>query len=321
MSASASGDVLVSVVLPYLRAEQTLDRALRSVLSQTLRNLEVIAVSDGSTDDSQRIVAEHERRDPRVRSLVLPTNVGPAAARNRGIDHAVGQWIAVLDADDWFADDRLERLLAAAGDASLVVDNLMGVDPADGTLIGKVFPTMPRTLSFEQIVAPYAEGSQYNFGYLKPMFRKSFLDRHGLRYDEGLRTAEDLVLLLECSAEAESIRAIGEAGYFYSLQQSPTKRKLSRTTHSVPNDREVIRALDRVKAERASVLSPEAKAALQQRKKFLEQIADVSSFRHAFLRGRFAYATWFLFASPRVRAYLLNKLQRRVFRLFGNEST
>ena len=204
----------------------------------------------------------------------------------------------------------------AAGDASLVVDNLMGVDPADGTLTGKVFPTMPRTLSFEQIVAPFAEGSRYNFGYLKPMFRRSFLDRHGLRYDESLRTAEDLVLLLECSAEADCIRAIGDATYYY----RPTKRKISTTTHSAPNDREVIRALDRLEAEHAPDLSLEAKAALRQRKRFLEQIADVSSFRHAFLRGRFAYATWFLFASPRVRAYVLNKLQRRVLRLFRSES-
>ncbi len=303
---------LVSVVVPYLRAGATIARALDSVLGQTLVALEVVAVGDGSTDGSDAIVRTHARRDARIRMLSFPDNHGPSFARNRGIEAARGTWIAVLDADDRFDADRLRSMVDAAGSAAVVVDNLVGVDPLDGSPTGPLFPTLPAALSVEDIVAHTAPHSTYNFGYLKPLFRRAFLADHALRYDEGLRTAEDLLLLTECAIVGGPIPAIDRGGYFYNLQFSPRTRQVSRTSHSLPVDRQVAAAFDDLLARRADALTPSQRGAIEGRRDRLRRDADVSNFRHAMKTGHYLQAASLLATSARVRGYLSRTVANRV---------
>ncbi len=108
----------VSVVIPVWNTEQYLPACLDSVLNQTLRDLEVIAVNDGSTDGSARILADYAARDGRVRvltqenrGLTAARNAGAAAARNAGAAAARGEWIGFVDSDDTIQPDMFERLL------------------------------------------------------------------------------------------------------------------------------------------------------------------------------------------------------------------
>ncbi|MBV9526816.1 glycosyltransferase family A protein [Sphingomonas sp.] len=105
-------DDLVSVIIPAFNAAETLDETLRSARGQTHRNLEIIVVDDGSTDDTARIAGAHEASDPRVR-LIRQQNKGLPATRNVGIDASQGAYIAPLDADDLWSADKTERQLAA----------------------------------------------------------------------------------------------------------------------------------------------------------------------------------------------------------------
>lgn len=101
---------LASVIIPAYNAERFLHAAVESVLAQTHQNLEVFIVDDGSTDGTARIAAEFARRDPRVRVLTQ-ANAGVGAARNRGIAEAHGEFIAPLDADDfWFPEKLAEQI-------------------------------------------------------------------------------------------------------------------------------------------------------------------------------------------------------------------
>jgi glycosyltransferase involved in cell wall biosynthesis len=102
---------LVSVVIPAYNAAQYLAETLRSVLTQSYRQLEVIVVDDGSTDGTATIVQQFVAQDSRVR-LVSQANAGVAAARNRGIAHVRGTLIAPLDADDVWHGDNLQRQVA-----------------------------------------------------------------------------------------------------------------------------------------------------------------------------------------------------------------
>jgi glycosyltransferase involved in cell wall biosynthesis len=299
---------LVSVVMPYLRAEATIGRAIDSVLSQTVADVELIAIGDGSTDGSADVVASCAARDARVRPLRLHRNHGPAYARNRAIEAARGAWIAVLDADDWFAPDRLRTLLDAAGDAAVVVDNLMGVDPVDGAATGPVYPSLPPTLTAAALVADAVPGARYNYGYLKPMVQKRFLVGNGLRYDETLRTAEDLLFLLECCVAGATVRTVDRPGYHYRLQVSPTTRRLSATTHSEPTDRAVADALHALSTRHAGRIDAETRDAIAARCAVLHRIADVSTFRHAVFNRRFVDALGLAFRSAQVRGYLWKKL-------------
>ena len=93
----------LSVIIPVYNNEATLARALDSVLSQSYPAHEIIVVDDGSTDGSDEVVSSYGNR---IRSLYQP-NGGVSAARNHGARTATGDWLAFLDADDWYYPDRL----------------------------------------------------------------------------------------------------------------------------------------------------------------------------------------------------------------------
>ena len=102
-----SGDPLVSVVVPCFNAARTLLRTLQSAQQQTYRNLEIVIIDDGSTDSTYEIATQFAGNDSRTRVLRQP-NRGVAAARNLGIAHAQGEYVAPLDADDLWVPQKVE---------------------------------------------------------------------------------------------------------------------------------------------------------------------------------------------------------------------
>ena len=127
-------DCRVSIVIPLYNSASTLPRAVRSALSQTLQDIEVLIVDDGSRDTSLAECPRIAATDLRVRVIALPANRGKSHAMNRAIAQANGVWIAVLDADDWYEPDRLATLVAAgeAHEVALVADNQHFWDAAAG---------------------------------------------------------------------------------------------------------------------------------------------------------------------------------------------
>jgi glycosyltransferase involved in cell wall biosynthesis len=123
--------VRVSAVVPAYNAARTIARTLESALTQTISDLEVIVVDDGSTDATREIVKGFD--DPRVH-LVSQENAGVASARNTGVAHCRGEWVAFLDADDIWLPNKLQRQLelmaaepgcmASQGSAYFVDDEL-----------------------------------------------------------------------------------------------------------------------------------------------------------------------------------------------------
>jgi len=102
---------LVSVVIPAYNAEATIEHTVASVTAQTYRKLEVIVVDDGSLDRTAALVAKLAERDSRIR-LLRKANAGPAAARNAGLEHARGDFVSPLDADDLWHSTKIEKQLA-----------------------------------------------------------------------------------------------------------------------------------------------------------------------------------------------------------------
>ena len=105
---------VISVVMPVYNAECFLAAAIESVLRQTFRNWELLLVDDASTDNSLRIACEYASKDTRIRVVHNDRNLGVSATRNRGILLARGQWIALLDSDDYWLPDKLNKQLGLA---------------------------------------------------------------------------------------------------------------------------------------------------------------------------------------------------------------
>ena len=99
----------VSVIMPVYNTEKYLERAVQSIIDQTIINWELILVDDGSTDQSSAICEHYSGIDSRIK-FFRQNNRGPSDARNKGIEKATGEYIAFLDSDDWFTLDMLETM-------------------------------------------------------------------------------------------------------------------------------------------------------------------------------------------------------------------
>lgn len=122
---------LVSIIIPAYNAESFIGETLDSVLSQTYRNLEVIVVDDGSSDRTVEVIQRYAARDPRI-VLVQQTNGGVAAARNRGIRQAKGEFVAPVDADDIWVPEALalmvQRFATAPAETGVVYGWSVDID-------------------------------------------------------------------------------------------------------------------------------------------------------------------------------------------------
>ena len=110
----------VSIVIPIYNVEKYLRQCLDSVVNQTLRDIEIICVNDGSKDSSLAIMKEYAERDERVKIIDKP-NSGYGNSMNRGFDMACGEYIGIVESDDYADPEMFERLYATAKENELDV--------------------------------------------------------------------------------------------------------------------------------------------------------------------------------------------------------
>jgi succinoglycan biosynthesis protein ExoO len=214
----------VSVVIPAYNAAEFLARAVRSALDQTYPVSEIIIVDDGSNDDTVKVARALELDDGRIKLIELGTNGGPSKARNAAIANAKSDWIAVLDADDAYLPERLATMLAVTEGADIVADNMLYYDAKKGT-VG--LPGARRTTGSETIdLLTFADARRdhEDFGLFQPMFRRAFLERHGLTYPEDLRHGEDFQLMVEALAKGAVFRLSWVPTYLYTTRHSGWSR-------------------------------------------------------------------------------------------------
>ena len=219
----------VSFVIAAFRAADTIARAIDSALAQEDVEVEVIVVDDASPDETAAIVKA--MTDPRVRLIRLPENRGPGGARNAGLDAARGDWVAILDADDTVRPARLTRMIARARseNAEIAVDNLevLNLDGrrermfADATLEKMPILTLAAFIGSNVLFR-----STYNFGYMKPIFERRFLEQKRLRFRQDIRIGEDYILLASALAEGGRCVVDSSAGYRYHVREGSISRVL-----------------------------------------------------------------------------------------------
>lgn len=204
----------VSVIVPVYNVESYITRCLETLVSQTLEDIEILVVNDGSPDGSQAIVDTFVERYPdKVISLIKP-NGGLSSARNFGLDHARGDYIGFVDGDDFVQPDMYERLYqrAVSTDADMVVCSYKVVDLNTGEEIyfraggkrhyGKSLAEMPSVLL---AVPPYAWNK---------LFAKHLFDESGVRFPEG-KLFEDIPVTYSLMALANKIEKIPVPLYNY----------------------------------------------------------------------------------------------------------
>ena len=128
----------VSVLVAVYNAEKYLSKCLDSLISQTYKNIEIICIDDCSKDSSAKILNKYASSDNRIKILTLAKNSGQANARNEGLKITSGEYITMLDSDDWFADDSIEKAVEAiesVPDADVSVFRLMQCYEETGKIV------------------------------------------------------------------------------------------------------------------------------------------------------------------------------------------
>lgn len=207
----------VSVLIPAYNVADYLDQAVASALSQGV-DVEVIVVDDCSTDDGATAAAIGRlEADPRVRGFRLPVNGGPSAARNKALEEARGEWVAFLDADDWFAPGRLAYLLEVARDsgADAVTDDLFLIRDGESAPWARIYDIAGWKQAEEARILTAADLCRYDW-ILQPMFRAAWLRSSGLRFHSERNWAgEDFEFYMNAMLLGAKWVTARDACYFY----------------------------------------------------------------------------------------------------------
>lgn len=226
----------VSILVPVYNSQHTLKAALDSVRSQSLRELEILVLDDGSTDGSLRVAEAAAQDDDRIRVVATGQNGGKPRAVNHALQQVRGRWVAILDADDTFHPHRLARLIALGEQhgVDMVSDDQNHIDGVTGQIVASAFLGYRFTNPLDKAAFlrlannPHKE---FDLGILKTITRTDFIRRYGLRYNELAGLGEDFYYLMEFFALGGSLWITDEALYNWTLPFSPSTRRWTTTGH------------------------------------------------------------------------------------------
>lgn len=204
---AVSSTPLVSVIIPAYNAQDYVAECVTSVTGQTLENIEILVVDDGSTDGTRAIVQDIADHDNRV-TLLKQANQYAGVARNNGMDHASGEYLYFLDADDFIEPDALEKLTGIAErtgvDIVVARSNSHDADTHEESLIDYTIKDVPTETVLSN--TDYAGTTFQSFiGWpWDKLFRTSFVHEHDLSF-QALRTTNDAFFTFVALAVADSI--------------------------------------------------------------------------------------------------------------------
>jgi glycosyltransferase involved in cell wall biosynthesis len=214
---------LVSVAMPAYNAARSLPWALGSVLAQTYTHWECIVVDDGSSDGSIPVIESFD--DRRIRLIRFPANQGRPAARQAALDAAGGEYLAMLDADDWIYPEKLGRQVAAFQqhpEVGVVGSGMMIVD-VDGRPAGVRATAPSRGIT---VLPPTTGLARPRVAHGTTMVRMSLVRR--VAYDRDLPHTQDTDFLMRVM-RGQSYAVFGDPLYVYTEHSSVTEEKILRS--------------------------------------------------------------------------------------------
>ncbi len=202
-------DPLISVIVPIYNVEKYVRKCLESLRGQTLREIEVICIDDGSTDRSREIADEYESRKFPIFRVIHTENRGLSAARNRGLDEARTEWIMFVDSDDWVDRDfcRIPYEAAIENQADMVIFDYY-IEKQKGK---------PKRTKSDQVKSGIVSSKSVirNCGAWNKLYKRSLFKN--IRYPEG-RVYEDIAMTHKIIYRAERIYRCEENLYYYRIR-------------------------------------------------------------------------------------------------------
>jgi len=208
--------VKVSIILPVHNGEKWIAACLDSILEQSYENFEVIAIDDGSVDDSALILAEYQEKDARIQTITTE-NRGVSAARNLGLVQAEGDYIRFVDCDDTLPKDSLKELVCAMekNDAQLAIGPFC--EMALGNVIKRALLKEECVLSKQEYLdhlRQYPRSFFYSVLWNK-LYKRELITEHHLRFDESISWSEDFLFNIHYIQHITSVAVLEKSVYDY----------------------------------------------------------------------------------------------------------
>ncbi len=207
---------LISVIVPVYNTAPWLRRCLDSICSQSYRNLEILCVNDGSTDDSAAILEEYAAKDTRIK-VITQANAGLSAARNTALEHATGEWVTGVDSDDYLEPGVYEKVMSGGitDEVDMAFFGVAKVDEEGAPLPFAAFFDLPAAGVYEMNPALAAS---LNVCFWSKLWRRSLLEKHSLRFPGGL-IHEDAALYYLAVPYVRNVAVCPVVGYDYVQRQ------------------------------------------------------------------------------------------------------
>jgi len=218
---------LVSVVVPAYNAASKIKRCLDSICRQTYSDIEILVIDDGSVDGTADVVKKVAERDGRIR-CITQENKGVAAARNKGLELARGNYIAFCDADDYVASDYIVLLLENRNEADWVIAGFSNV------IQGKEYPfeePYGETCVTGKAWEDFLEG-WYKNPYIATvwgkLYKKQLIRENGVYFPEQTEQGEDTIFNIRYATVCDKVTFVNKVLYFYEEHEdSLTKKRRS----------------------------------------------------------------------------------------------
>jgi CDP-glycerol glycerophosphotransferase len=218
---------VLSVVVPFYNVEAYLEACLESLERQTLRDLEVIMVDDGSPDGSEAIAKRFAARDTRF-VLVQQDNQGLGPARNTGVRHATGEFLCFVDSDDVIPRYAYELMVGSLRETgSDIVSGAVRQVGANGLVDSPLHKPIFKVTRKKTHVRDYPALLNDRTAWNK-VFRRSFWDRHAFQFPPGLY--EDAPVTVPAHALAGTVDVLKEVVYHWRIRETGTKSITQRRT-------------------------------------------------------------------------------------------
>ncbi len=219
----------ISVIIPVYNTQRYVARVIESVLAQTFEDFELILVDDGSTDASGEICDQYAAKYSEKVRVVHNENLGVSSARNCGIDLAKGDWISLIDSDDYILPQYLKNLYnnSEKYNSDFVMTGIVRrfeEEPFDDVV--RQWPECVVSRNeieklFEQEILQYQKGP-----YIK-LFKRKLLNEHGIRFDEKLSRGEDALFVYSYLPYCQRMSVAPGANYIYCIRKGSLMSQLS----------------------------------------------------------------------------------------------
>ncbi|WP_067149387.1 glycosyltransferase family 2 protein [Pseudotamlana agarivorans] len=296
--------IAVSIIIPVYNCETYLADCLKSLISQTLKNMEFIFVNDGSRDKSEEIIQKFAKEDNRIQLINQP-NQGVSVARNNGIQHAEGEYIGFVDGDDYVEPEMFNTLYLEAkqNNLDILISNFLIEGNQGTTRKASPFPNdviYQKDFIKSQIVPYFLEKDDLNTCWNK-LYTSKLIKSNNVTFPIGMTNGEDSFFNIQSFNNANLVKFINYYGYHYrEVEGSATRDLISKDYFKL--------AVQRYQTNFKSLFKLDLSEEVINKLKAKRFVTNIISIIHLYISSEHAFLTKYKYVNNIVNNKLLRTL-------------